>query len=142
MRSWRAKESSEEVRRIVADIRKEITAVTEEAQAGIQEVEVGNVVVQRARQSFASIENNSQVLSEAIGKVASAVRMMTQKGDDIVKNFLTIDEIARKNSEDSQTSAVSMEEQRALMEELAASADTLKEIAQILEDKAKQFRLT
>ncbi|MZP30018.1 DUF3365 domain-containing protein [Heliobacterium undosum] len=136
-----AKGSSEEVRRLIVGIRQEIDIVTEQTQNGSREVDSGYQVVQKASQSFNTIEANTRLLAIEIERVAEAAREITGKGDEIAKNFITIDEIARKNSEDTQATALSIERQLALIEELATTADTLKQVAHNLEETASQFVL-
>lgn len=139
-----AEQSSQMADRIaqsIAQVQTDISNAVASAAAGSESVETGIQVVNEAGVSFRGIMN-------AVGEVASEIETVSTKAtmiaeDPTLENVVkSIAGVAATNAEGTQSATAVTEEQMATMQEVAASATSLSQIAEELQSLIIHFKVS
>jgi methyl-accepting chemotaxis protein len=134
-----ATQSAKQITESIALIQQDIERAVGSMDEGTQEVAVGLQVVETAGDSFRHIQNAVQQVADQMMEVyrgAKAMAETTALSDAIA----SIGEVAVANASKAQTVSVATEQQLATMQEIAASASALSQLAESLLRFVRDFQ--
>lgn len=138
-------EQSQEAAKQIANLISEVQLDTGEAvkamDQGTNEVKIGTEVVQGAGLTFGEIETLIQELSVQMRDIAAAIQQMASGSHRIVASVKEIDRISRHTADQTHTVSAAGQEQSASMEQIAASSQSLSQMAVDLQTTLKKFTI-
>ena len=139
-----AENSSEavtEISELIHGIQKDTEEAVRSMQTGTQETKSGEVIMDKAGQTFGEIVSLMVDMNEEIRKMSERVNTVAAGTEGIVGTADRLSEASSLVSSETQTVSAATEEQSASVEEIASSANNLSAAAQALQDEVKKFRL-
>ncbi|MFD2445178.1 methyl-accepting chemotaxis protein [Bacillus sp. CGMCC 1.16607] len=133
--------STESIRQLIAAIQSETDYAVQSMEKGTAEVEKGIEVVHDAGSSFKQIQYFVDNVSSQIQEMTDSIQQMAQGAEKVVVTVSEIEEIAVETTSQSQDVSAATEEQLASMQEIAASAAALANMAEDLQDSLKNFKI-
>jgi methyl-accepting chemotaxis protein len=134
-----ATQSAKQISESIALIQKDIEAAVGSMEEGTKEVAVGLQVVETAGDSFRSIQNAVQQVADQMAEVYRGAKTMAET-TALSDAIASIGEVAVANASKAQTVSVATEQQMATMQEIAASASTLSQLAESLLRFVREFQ--
>jgi methyl-accepting chemotaxis protein len=134
-------QSTETIRQLIASIQSDTKHAVDSMEIGTKEVEKGIEVVHHAGTSFEQIQHFVDSVSTQIQEIAASIDEMAQGAEQVVETVGIIEEVAIKTQAQSQDVSAATEEQLASMQEIAASATSLANMAEELQDSIKRFKI-
>jgi methyl-accepting chemotaxis protein len=134
-------QSTETIRQLIASIQSDTKHAVESMEIGTKEVEKGIEVVHHAGTSFEQIQHFVDSVSTQIQEIAASIDEMAQGAEQVVETVGIIEEVAIKTQAQSQDVSAATEEQLASMQEIAASATSLANMAEELQDSINRFKI-
>lgn len=133
--------STENIRQLIASIQTDTDKTVLSMDKGKTEVAKGMELVKSAGTSFVQIEEFVVHVTNGFQAVSESLNEATAGAEHIVEIVNGIEEISRETNGESQDVSAATEEQLASMEEIAASASSLSEMAEELHDLIKRFTI-
>jgi methyl-accepting chemotaxis protein len=134
-------QSTETIRQLIASIQSDTKHAVESMEIGTKEVEKGIEVVHHAGTSFEQIQHFVDSVSTQIQEIAASIDEMAQGAEQVVETVGIIEDVAIKTQAQSQDVSAATEEQLASMQEIAASATSLANMAEELQDSINRFKI-
>jgi methyl-accepting chemotaxis protein len=134
-------QSTETIRQLITSIQLDTKHAVESMDKGTKEVEKGIEVVHHAGSSFEQIQHFVDIVSTQIQEITASIEQMAQGAEQVVETVGVIEEVALKSTSQSQDVSAATEEQLASMQEIAASASSLANMAEELQDSIKKFKI-
>nr|WP_071458670.1 methyl-accepting chemotaxis protein [Bacillus mediterraneensis] len=133
--------ATETIRSLISSIQAETEAAVDAMGKGTGEVEKGITVVNEAGISFKKIQEFVDDVSKQIQYVATSVNEMNNGAEQVVDMVAGMDEISQKTAHETQEVSAATEEQLASMQEIAASAAALSNMAEELQNSISSFKI-
>lgn len=135
------KEALIDIDSVIADIGRESEDTVAAMHLGIDEVEKSTMAISSTYDTFDTIIDQIKSVSQEIVGVSRYVGDLKSEMDNIVCSIDSVSEIARTNSDGTQTILASTEEQSVSIQEIDTQAQILTEMAAKLQTVVKRFRL-
>lgn len=126
---------------ILKDIKYQLEQVNESMAIGVSEVEEGTEIAQKASLAFEKIKNTSEHVDFQVKDTNNEITNMVKDIEQVRDTSYKISLITDQFSNSSQDVAAAVEEQMAGLQEVAASASSLSDMAVELKNIVSQFRL-
>jgi methyl-accepting chemotaxis protein len=136
-----SQESAGRITSLIQVIQADTLRAMEVMEAGSKEVEAGIRVVRTAGDAFQRILQAAQRVAEQVREVSTASAEMRAGSHMVSAAVEEMTHIATATENHSRMVAVASEEQLAAMQEIAATADSLSQMAQNLNDAIKKFAI-
>lgn len=126
---------------LISEIQRDTDSAVAAMNEGTHEVRVGADVVNEAGHTFTEIVSAVEQVSEQVKNISSAIQMIANNSQEIVSAVQEIDIIGKETAEQTQTVSAVTEEQSASMEQIAASSNSLAEMAHELQLVVARFKV-
>lgn len=136
-----SKDSAAQITGLIKDVQLIAGQAVHISEAGRQEAEAGNKIVEIAGQNFNEIQLMIENMTAYIENISQQVAQMTTETDQVTKAVDAINQASQKNSEETETISAATEEQSATTEEIAAASESLASMAEELQTAIKQFTI-
>lgn len=139
-----AEESSkatDNIRNLIQEIQKEIGEVTISMNEGTKSVKSGIDKVNETGKSFNDIAKMIEEITTQTQEVSAIVEEVNASTEEMVQMMADIALVSKKSAGNTQHVAAAAEEQNASMEEIAASANSLSNMAQELQENVSEFKV-
>lgn len=133
--------SAGEIRKLVEDVKLETKNASTKMGEGLNEIENGEEVVNRAEDSFGEIESKIKNAANGISDSITIVDDVDKYSQEIVDEVEEIASISEQTSANTQEVAAASEEQNASIEEITTLADSLAQMSTNLNGLIKKFEL-
>src|SRR5690554_2036502 len=133
--------SADEISNLVKEIKKETDSAGDKMIEGTQEVNNGEKVINITEQAFAEIQGKIEEVIMGIYKSNQVVGNIHEDSEEIVKKIDNIAEISRQISANTQEVAASSEEQSSSVKDFTSLLDSLRKMAEELNDLISKFKL-
>lgn len=134
-------ESAQQISRLIADIQHETEKAVLSMEETNHEVKNGIELVNTAGESFQQIHESVVEVQENITEVNSAVNDMSDGVGKVVASAELVKEVANRAAFGAQNVSAASEEQLASMEEIAASSQSLSQLADELQGQIGRFKI-
>ncbi len=132
--------SAQQITDLIQSIQSDTVRTVSEMQNVTNHVKTGVITIEETGMVFSEILHSTQEVSSQIQEVSTISEQMASSTQEINKSIKLSYEISEISSAKSQNVAALAEEQHASMEEVAASANTLSELAVTLKDELEKFK--
>ncbi|MEB2281721.1 methyl-accepting chemotaxis protein [Lysinibacillus xylanilyticus] len=129
-----------DIEKVVVQITEDTRIIEEDMINSNDSVKVGREKVNVARDNFMQIDNAINDVQAQTESVTTAIRMIHQDIEKLVKEIDYISEVSMKSSSNVQSVAASSEEQNAAMEEVTAASTHLAKMAVDLQESIQAFK--
>jgi methyl-accepting chemotaxis protein len=136
-----SQEAAKHIAILISEIQDDTNSAVDAMSEGTREVKIGADVVNRAGHAFSEIVLVVEQVSAQITYISTAIQEIKNDSQEIVDGVQQIDVIGRETVSQTQTVLAVTEEQSASMEEIAASSNSLSEMAQDLQRVIKRFKI-
>ncbi|SFL38812.1 methyl-accepting chemotaxis protein [Paenibacillus sp. 1_12] len=109
---------------------------------GLHAVEQGITAIENVSNSFSNIVQSTENVTDKIQDAASAAQQMAASSQHVSASILEMSSIARRSSSSAKTVAATTDGQLVSVNEIAASAYLLSNVAQDLSDLVGSFKVT
>lgn len=133
--------STQQIADLVGGIQKDMAMAVAASGEGAESVAQGLVSVRVADEGFQAVFASIEALEKGIGEIAAGVQQMDTETKVVDTQVASIRETSMKNSDHAQSVSAATEEQSASMEEIAASARHLSDLAEGLNQETKKFQV-
>ncbi|MGP1366069.1 MAG: methyl-accepting chemotaxis protein [Schwartzia sp. (in: firmicutes)] len=133
--------STQQIADLVGGIQKDMAMAVAASGEGAESVAQGLVSVRVADEGFQAIFASIEALEKGIGEIAAGVQQMDTETKVVDTQVASIRETSTKNADHAQSVSAATEEQSASMEEIAASARHLSDLAEGLNQETKKFQV-
>ncbi|MBD8523536.1 methyl-accepting chemotaxis protein [Lysinibacillus fusiformis] len=137
----RSKISSEKITGILQGISDHTSKTVVSLDKSMTEAQVGTHIANKAGQTFSSIVESIQKVSDQIDEVSAASEQLSSGSELVAASLTVLEGIADSSSADSAHIAASSEEQLAAMQEVASFAAMLYGLADELKQSVDRFRV-
>jgi methyl-accepting chemotaxis protein len=134
-------ESTENIRQLISSIQTDTNQAVISMGMGTTEVKKGIELVQDAGDAFRQIQEFVDHVTSEFQEVSASIQETADGTTNIVEIVNGIEEIATKTTAESQDVSAATEEQMASMQEIAASASSLANMAEELQDSIRKFTI-
>lgn len=134
--------STENIRELISSIQADTGKAIKSMDAGTDEFEKGIHLVGNAGEAFVHIQQFTETVSSQIKEVTSSIKELTDGAEQVVKIVNAIEQVSALTTAESQDVSAATEEQLASMEEIAASAVSLSNMAEELLESVKKFKVS
>lgn len=133
--------SADKIRGLIMEIKNGTGEASSKMEAGVEEIENGEVVVNKASEAFHRISDSITEVGKGIEQSVQIVKNINQESGEIVSSIEDISAISEETSASTQEVAAASEEQLSSVEELAGLAASLSSMAEELEILIKKFKV-
>lgn len=133
--------AAKQIAALIRDIQQDTQTAVVAMQAGTQEVTRGAAVVNTAGDAFSQIAALVDEVADHVRESSASIRRVADGSGQIVGAMQEMDEVSRSTAAETQTISAATEEQSASMQEMAASSQRLADMAQVLENAVRKFRV-
>ncbi len=137
----RSKTSSEKITDILQGISDHTSKTVVSLDKSMTEAQAGTHIANKAGQTFSSIVESIQKVSDQIDEVSAASEQLSSGSELVAASLTVLEGIADSSSADSAHIAASSEEQLAAMQEVASFAAMLYGLADELKQSVDRFRV-
>lgn len=136
-----SQEAAKQIAMLIGDIQQDTQTAVIAMQTGTNEVTRGAAVVNNAGKAFTQIALLVDEVSAQVRESSSAIRQVADGSGRIVAAMQEIDKVSRHTAAETQTISAATEQQSASMQEMTASSQRLADMAQVLENEVRKFRV-
>lgn len=133
--------SSEQIHDLVRQVQFDISSASQSTEASIEEFAQGMQMIEQMGTAFERILESTREVVGQIQEASTAAEQMSAISEQVYASLQELDRIASKSSERSEAISSTTEEQIAVMEQVAASAHALYDMANALKELVQQFQI-
>lgn len=133
--------ATKQIAALIGDIQSDTDKAVISMKDGTCEVTIGTEVVNQAGQAFKEIAGLVDQVSHGVQEISAAINQMAQNSGQIVGSIKEIEQASKAITIEIQTVSAATEEQSASMEEIAAFSMRLAQMAQEMENAARNFKV-
>jgi len=134
-------EETDQIKEIIEKTQQNTTKVVKSVDQLVDKMEEVDEITHQNLGSLEEIEDSVESVSQSISEISRAVEEVTQHLQESSNKVQSITEIANRNSEQSESVAVSTEEETASIQELSSSAQNLSSLANDLLQMVERYDL-
>lgn len=134
-------QSAQQIESLIRRIETETNSSVESMNLGINEVKKGVTVINVAAQAFDSIVDSIETVSSQLQEVSASTTQIEANSSEMLDIVQEANNGAHKTAEIAQESSSSSEQEMALSQEVAGSANVLRELADHLDSIVQTFQL-
>lgn len=136
-----SQEATKQIALLVDDNQKNIENANKAMDDGANDVKLGIEVANAAKVSFAQVEKLANEVASNIREISSAIQQIAAGNQNIVVSVENIAEISKQTASQTEAASASTQEQVAIIEESATSANVLASIAEKLQLHISEFKM-
>lgn len=133
--------SAQQIAQLITAIQEETNKTVQSMEHATKEVEQGIDVVNFSGESFKQIQRSVNEVASQIEQVSSAAQQISAATEEVVHSIELISEVAEVAAAGTQNVSAATEEQLASMEEISASASSLTNMAEELQETIGKFKV-
>ena len=137
-----SKSSASEIERMIKAIQTDAKTAAIEMKKGTEEVSEGTAMMKEVGSSFEQISESIKEVNNQMMAVSTATQGIAKQTMTLNEHISNMDAQSKSNLENTEEAAASTEQQLAAMQEVAASAEVLTELANDLLDEVSKFKLS
>ncbi|MFM1654238.1 methyl-accepting chemotaxis protein [Brevibacillus sp. B_LB10_24] len=136
-----SKQSADMIADMIRKVQDDTFKVIRSIEIGTREADEGNQIMQRAGAMFQNIVADSEKIAAQLEEVSVATEQMSAGSEQITASIVELNHIAKASYNMSRDAASFSQEQLASMEGISASAQTLRHMAQELNNSVHRFKV-
>lgn len=136
-----SQEATKQIALLVDDNQKNIENANKAMDDGANDVKLGIEVANAAKVSFAQVEKLANEVASNIREISSAIQQIAAGNQNIVVSVENIAEISKQTASQTEAASAATQEQVAIIEETATSANVLASIAEKLQLHISEFKM-
>lgn len=136
-----SRNSADSITNLISEIQKDTARAVDSMKKGALDVEQGLVIVEEADKSFQKIDESVETLADQIEDITAVSEQMSASAQQLLASMEQIAMISHTSSTNSQSVAAGSEEQLAIMQEVNGSIEELANLAEMLREEIKHFKI-
>ncbi|MEC0090342.1 methyl-accepting chemotaxis protein [Paenibacillus macquariensis] len=133
--------SSGQISSIIVDIQASTNRAVTIMEKESKEVHVGLLGMGEAKESFHSIVNSVNEVSQQLEEVSAASQQISASAEEVMASLHQMQQISNNNYDRTQNVAAASEEQLATMNDVNSAVHTLSDMAQELQEQSSKFKM-